>query len=140
MKRPGALQGGFAIVSAIFLLVALAALGAFMVIFSNTQQLTSAQDVQGSRAYWAAKGGLQWAASSVVATGACPVGSPAFADGFAVVVQCQSNNYIEGVTARRIFWLRSTASAGGAVGTTSFVERELQAAIQCNTSAGGCDI
>ena len=55
-------HAGFAIVSAIFLLVALALLGAYMVSFSNTQHITSAQDVQGSRAYWAAKGGLQWAA------------------------------------------------------------------------------
>lgn len=140
MKRLRALEGGFAIVSAIFLLVALAALGAFMVSFSNTQQLTSAQDVQGSRAYWAAKGGMQWAAASIVASGACPAGSPAFADGFAVVVQCLANDYVEGVNTRRVFWLRATASAGGAVGTTSRVEREVQAAIQCNTSAGVCGI
>ncbi|MCM8580609.1 MAG: hypothetical protein NFV56_14210, partial [Candidatus Accumulibacter sp.] len=63
-------QGGFALVSAIFLLVVLAALGAFMLTFSNTQQLTSAQDVQGSRAYWAAKGGVQWAAGVIIASNA----------------------------------------------------------------------
>lgn len=143
MKRLNAFQGGFAIVSAIFLLVALAALGAFMVTFSNTQHLTSAQDVQGSRAYWAAKGGIQWAAGSIVANGACPAGSPvpvfpAFPDGFAVMVTCTSNDYVEGVTNRRIFWVTSTASAGGAVGTTSFVERQVQAFIHCNTSSGVC--
>lgn len=66
---------GFAIVSAIFLLVALAALAGFMVMFANRQQLTSAQDIQGSRAYWAAKGGVQWAAATIVATNACPAGN-----------------------------------------------------------------
>lgn len=53
-------QVGFAAIAAIFLVVVLAALGAFMVTFSNTQQLTSAQDLQGTRAYWAARAGLEW--------------------------------------------------------------------------------
>ena len=53
-------QHGFAVIAAIFLVVVLAALGGFMVTFSNTQQLTSAQDLQGSRAYWAARAGLGW--------------------------------------------------------------------------------
>ncbi len=138
MRKISASQGGFAIVSAIFLLVALAALGAFMVTFSNTQHLTSAQDVQGSRAYWAAKGGIQWAAGSIVANGVCPGAAPAFLDGFAVVVTCTANDYVEGVTNRRIFWVTSTASAGGTVGTTSYVERQVQASIHCDRSAGVC--
>ena len=57
MKMSRFHQQGFAAIAAVFLVVVLAALGAFMVTFSNTQQLTSAQDVQGSRAYWAARGG-----------------------------------------------------------------------------------
>lgn len=129
-------QGGFAIVSAIFLLVVLAALGAFMLTFSNTQQLTSAQDVQGSRAYWAAKGGVQWAAGVIASTcppacpPACPPGQPAFTDGFTVSVTCTSNTYQEGVTNRTIFWVTSTASAGGTVGNTAYVERQIQAFIE----------
>lgn len=122
-------QTGFAIVSAIFLLVALAALGAFMVSFSNTQHLTSAQDVQGSRAYWAAKGGIQWAAGWIAANGNCP-GQPAFADGFNVVIACQPNIYTEGATTHTIYWLQSTASGGGAVGSTTYVERQVQAFIE----------
>jgi len=132
-------QGGFAIVSAIFLLVALAALGAFMLTFSNTQHLTSAQDIQGSRAYWAAKGGIQWAAGRIMATGACP-GQPAFGDGFTVVVTCAANGYIEGVTNRTVFWVTSTASAGGVVGGITYVERQVQVFISCNTSSGICDL
>lgn len=46
---------GFVMPAAMFLLVILAALGAYLVSFSNTQQITSAQDVQGVRAYWAAR-------------------------------------------------------------------------------------
>ncbi|HNO13647.1 MAG: hypothetical protein J5X22_11410 [Candidatus Accumulibacter sp.] len=123
-------QGGFALVSAIFLLVVLAALGAFMLTFSNTQQLTSAQDVQGSRAYWAAKGGVQWAAGVIIASNACPPGQPAFTDGFTVWVTCTSNTYTEGASNRTIFWVTSTASAGGAVGNAGYVERQIQVFIE----------
>jgi MSHA biogenesis protein MshP len=124
-------QGGFAIVSAIFLLVALAVLGAVMVTFSNTQHLTSAQDVQGSRAYWAAKGGIQWAAASIIGTGTCTSGTLAFTDGFTVVVDCsKSNTYSEGTSNNTIYWVTSTASAGGGVGSPGYVERQVQAFIQ----------
>ena len=131
-------ERGFAIVSAIFLLVALAALGAFMVTFSTTQNITSAQDIQGSRAYWAAKGGIQWAAYAIVTNGTCPVGQPAFTDGFAVVVGCQANDYVDGSVNRRVFWVTSNASAGGAAGSTAYVEREVQAFLHCNTTASVC--
>ena len=123
-------QAGFAIVSAIFLLVALAALGAFMVTFSNTQHLTSAQDVQGSRAYWAAKGGIQWVAGAIIATNACPSGQPGNLAGFAVAVTCTRNSYTEGITVRNIYWVTARASTGGAVGSTAYVERQVQAFIE----------
>ena len=70
MKHSHPAQRGFAAIAAIFLVVVLAALGGFMLTFSNTQQLTSAQDVQGSRAYWAARAGLEWGIAS--ATASCP--------------------------------------------------------------------
>lgn len=53
-------QQGAAIMAAIFLLVALSALGGYMLNFTNVQQSTSALDVEGTRAYWAAKSGLDW--------------------------------------------------------------------------------
>ena len=51
---------GFALVSAIFILVVLAALGAFIMSISTSQQIGSALDVQGVRAYQAARAGLEW--------------------------------------------------------------------------------
>lgn len=138
---PSRAQAGFAIVSAIFLLVVLAALGAYMVSFSNTQHLTSAQDIQGSRAYWAAKGGIQWAAGGIIAANpqtaaqaavACAAvnGNPAFGNGFNVAVTCQLNAYTDGDTVRNIYWITATASAGGAVGGAAYVERQVQAFIE----------
>jgi MSHA biogenesis protein MshP len=51
---------GFSLVSAIFLLVVLAALGVAMVSISSVQNQSSAMDVQGVRAYQAAKAGIEW--------------------------------------------------------------------------------
>lgn len=59
---------GFAIVSAIFILVVLAALGAFIVNISTNQQIGSALDVQGVRAYQAARAGMEWGLYQVQAT------------------------------------------------------------------------
>lgn len=64
---------GFAIVSAIFIVVVLAALGAFMVNISTNQQIGSALDMQGVRAYQAARAGIEWGLYQVESTGAPPV-------------------------------------------------------------------
>jgi MSHA biogenesis protein MshP len=59
---------GFAIVSAIFILVVLAALGAFIVNISTNQQIGSAIDVLGVRAYQAARAGIEWGLYQVQAS------------------------------------------------------------------------
>jgi MSHA biogenesis protein MshP len=121
-------QRGFAIVSAIFLIVTLAALGAFMVTFSNTQHLTSAQDVQGSRAYWAARAGLEWGVGSIVAT--CPTSPTTFTvNTFSVVVTCAQQSYTEASATINIFKLTSVASTG-TVGSLGFIERSVSASIE----------
>jgi len=53
-------QRGFSVIAAIFLLVVLAALGAFMLTFSTVQQTTGTQDLQGARGYQAARSGVEW--------------------------------------------------------------------------------
>lgn len=125
-------SSGFAIVSAIFLLVILAALGAFMLSVSNTQQLSSAQDYLGSRAYWAAKGGVQWAVAGVQPPAvACPAASTTLTlDDFTVVVTCVANTYTEGSDSKTIYWIQSTATAGGVVGGAGYSERVLNAFVE----------
>ena len=54
-------QCGFALASGIFLLVILAALGAFIVNISTSQQIGAALDVQGERVYQASYAGMEWA-------------------------------------------------------------------------------
>lgn len=131
MKRLHAIQRGFAAITAVFLLVVLAALGAFMLTFSNTQQLTSAQDVQGSRAYWAARAGLEWGVSRVLAAPAVCTPSTSFpVEGFTVTVICTPQSYSESGGTVTIFRLGATASQGGAVGAVGYVERSVSASVE----------
>lgn len=51
---------GFSLISAIFLLVVLSGLGVAMVTLSTTHQVGAALDVQGARAYQAARAGIEW--------------------------------------------------------------------------------
>lgn len=130
MNARAPLQHGFAAIAAIFLVLLLAALGGFMLTFSNTQQLTAAQDVQGSRAYWAARAGLAWAVAKIVAPpSACPNGPPTAVDGFSVSVTCTPTTYVDGADTVVIYRLESRASLGTA-GSPNYVERSVSAALE----------
>lgn len=131
MKTPRARQQGFAAIVAVFLVVVLAALGAFMVTFSNTQQFTSAQDVQGSRAYWAARAGLEWGVSSAITASACPPSPTTLTiDGFSVVITCTVQAYAENGAARNIFQFISVAKSAGPVGSVGYIDRSVSASME----------
>ncbi len=72
MRTPASKLRGFAIVSAIFILVVLAALGSFILSISTSQQVGSALDVQGVRAYHAARTGIEWGMYRQLRDGSCP--------------------------------------------------------------------
>lgn len=68
---------GFLLPSAIFLLVILAALGAFILNISTGQQLGMALDVKGERAWQAANAGMEWVRYKLASnpgSPVCPVG------------------------------------------------------------------
>jgi MSHA biogenesis protein MshP len=129
MTRSALHQRGFAAVAAVFLVVILAGLGAFMLTFSNTQQLTSAQDVQGSRAYWAARAGLGWGLASVAPPAVdCPAPSTILTiEGFTVTVTCTRSTYPEAGATVAIYRLTSLARLGA--GATA-VERSVSASLE----------
>ena len=90
---------GFSLVTAIFLLVVLAALAAVMVNMSTFQQTESALDVQGVRAEQAARAGLEWGLqrqiSAGLSAGAACIATTTFSlppgttlSAFSVSVQC----------------------------------------------------
>ena len=130
-------QHGFAAIAALFLVVILAALGGFMLTFSNTQQLTSAQDVQGSRAYWAARAGLGWGVAKVVAdSSACPsatpanmAGAPASVEGFSIAVTCYASSYVDAGSTINILRIESKASSGTAA-SANYVERSVSSYLE----------
>mgnify|MGYP001073490976 FL=1 len=93
MKRLMKDSGGFALFSAIFILVVLAALGAFILNISSSQQIGSALDVQGVRAYQAARAGVEWGLYRQLQGGSCVattnfVPTASTLSGFTVSVTC----------------------------------------------------
>jgi MSHA biogenesis protein MshP len=137
-------QTGFTIVSAIFLIVVLAALGAFAVTVSGLNQGSSALDLQGARAYQAARAGIEWGAFQLLqnsagayatacngATYAVPTSQTLSGLGgtlspFSVTVTCGSSSNSEGAATVVVYQIVSTATAGGGAFQ---VERQLQAMI-----------
>jgi MSHA biogenesis protein MshP len=130
------LQHGFAAIAAIFLVVLMAALGSFMLSFSNTQQLSSAQDIQGSRAYWAARAGLEWGLATSTST--CTTGSTLSIDAgntFSVEVTRAPTSYSEGGETRVICRITAVARLPGiAVGTLGYIERSVSASMERSAS------
>jgi len=133
---------GFSLVSAIFLLVVIAALGTFAVTLSTTQQQSAALDVMGARAYQAARAGIEWGAYQVL-----PASAAAFATacrpgpttqtvtplpntlaGFTVNVGCSATSHVEGVPTLWVYSLTSTATQG-TVATPDYVERQMTVTI-----------
>ncbi len=132
-------QRGASLIAAIFLLVVIGALIAYLVTLSGLQQTSSALDVQGARAYQAARAGIEWGVYRALRDSACNSASftPA-ADlaEFTVTVQCTATAYTEvDATPKTIYSITSTAcnrpAAGVCPGTvgTNYVERQLQAIV-----------
>jgi len=69
---------GFLLPSAIFLLVILAALGAFILNISTSQQVGMALDIKGERAWQAANSGMEWVRYKIASnpsSPSCPAGT-----------------------------------------------------------------
>ena len=127
-------QQGFLLPAAIFIVVILAALGAYALNITSVQQNTSLQDTQGTRAYQAARAGVEWAAYQVLNPGStalvnCPASPTSLnIDNFVVSVRCaRSADFFEQGTDHTIamYDISSTASFG-TVGTINFIQRQIQ--------------
>lgn len=128
-------QRGVSLLSAIFMLLLFGALAAYMASFTGAAHVTSAQDVQGSRAYFAAEAGLEWGLYRVMKDGASCAGVagdlPAPLGDFTVTVSCtETGSFDEGEASFKIYRLTSRARITGvSVGTPAFVEREVVATL-----------
>lgn len=139
-------ERGFSLITAIFLIVVLAALGAYMVIFTGLQQTTVQADVLGVRAYYAARAGTEWAifqaldpdnniAPGATAFATCPTGTINTLGGslspFTVVIACTSTDHTEAGNNIRVFAITATACNSAPCGTptTGYVERQIAVTI-----------
>jgi MSHA biogenesis protein MshP len=140
--RRGGRQRGVSIITAIFILLLFAALAAFMTSLVSTAHITSAQDVQGARAYQAAQAGVEWGLFQLDPNGdvaglpACFATNPAVLTsipGYSVSVSCTrypgvGTSYAEAGRTIRIFEISATATATGSSPVT--VERQVRARIE----------
>lgn len=130
-------QRGFSLVAAIFILVIVALLGAFMVTMSVIERSTSSYAVRGARAYQTALSGVEWGIRRAIATSACPatttiaMNAPGL-NGFSVTVQCTANSHMEpqsnGTNPFRVYVITATASAG-TFGTPEYFSRSAEATV-----------
>lgn len=144
-QASGVRQNGFALVTAIFILVILAGLGAAMVTISTSQHTTVAMDVQSTRAYQAARAGIEWGAyQTLKVANTCPT-SPATLTfsgtplaSFTTTVTCSSTTHSEGANTVTLFSFTANAIYG-TPGTPDYVAREVGTRIARCVDPGGSD-
>jgi MSHA biogenesis protein MshP len=137
---------GFLLMAALFLIVTFATIGAYLVTITAGQVEAATQDEQGTRAYQAARTGIEWAAYQVLinpagafATTTCttPLASQNLALGafggpggtFQVSVTCTRTTENEAGNTIQVYAITSTGcnrAACTGVGTSAYVERQLQ--------------
>jgi MSHA biogenesis protein MshP len=125
---------GASLVSALFLIVVVAALGAFAVRIGSGQQHTVNLALLSSRALAAANAGVEWAAHRALppagGPGACANGVLNLAEGalagFTVTVTCAATNHAEGAGTTTIFAIESFAQFG-TYGSPDYVSRRVRA-------------
>ena len=112
------MQRGFAIVSAIFLLVVLAALGGVIATIATTQHVGSAQDFQGTQVYYAARAGSEWGLYQALKSSSCVADTIAAANfvyavgNISVTVKCAATVPDE-AGAGNLYTITATACAPG---------------------------
>lgn len=130
------LQRGFSLISAIFLLVVIAALGTFAVTLSTTQNQSQALEVLGARGFQAALAGVEWAAFNVnqqPVNSATPWAGCASAQALTVggslaafspvSVSCSATSAVEGTNTRWIYSVSSVAHTAGTSSSANYVEQ-----------------
>lgn len=116
---------GLGLVTAIFLLVVLAGLGVAAVRVFNVQQSSSALDLDGARAYQAARAGIEWGLFQRLRNNTCPTQS------FALPSDSVLRSFTVSVTCSQV-----DGPADGA-GSKANTTRWRIVAVACNQPVGG---
>jgi MSHA biogenesis protein MshP len=132
MTRGRRSQRGFSLVSAVFLLVVLAGLGAYAVRLNTLGQQTATAGLRAAQAFQAARTGAAWAAYRALNGGVCAAATLNLTEGatagFRVDVQCTQSSHTEGASTVRVFVFDVRAEAG-VYGGPDYVSRRLQTKI-----------
>lgn len=122
-------ERGFSLVSALFLVVVLAALGVHAVRVHVLQQQTVSAALRSAQAFHAARSGAAWAAHRALNAGWCGADTLALSEagtaGFTVAVQCAQTDHAEGAGLVTVYVIDVLAQAG-AYGGPDYVSRRLQ--------------
>ena len=149
MKKLSSTRGqrGFLVIAAVFLLVVLAGLAAYLTSVSTTSQAASAGDLNAARAYQAARAGAEWAAYQILQNPAgafktgCDGGTstntltlPSTLSAFSTKVDCTGASFTEGAATVRSYGIVSTACNEPACPNTAtassvYVERRITLSI-----------
>jgi len=133
-------QQGFSLVTAIFILIVLAALGAYIVTVGGTNRATSTAALQGARAYQAARSGINWSIFMIntAADGRTKcmndingsnftLNTPGL-NGFSINTLCSFTSHSQqGSNNVTVYSITSTATSGGNYGDLDFVQRRITA-------------
>jgi MSHA biogenesis protein MshP len=127
---------GFVLPSAIFLLVVLAALGAFALSLSGAQHLGAALDLQGEHAYRAAQSGIEFGLYQATSgnCGSTTIGFPGGAlAGYSAAVDCTPATARELATTVMLYRITATACneppCPNPAPSGNYVERQLAAVV-----------
>jgi MSHA biogenesis protein MshP len=127
-------QRGFTLVAAVFLITVLASLSAYLINLRVYQETSGTLDTLGTRAYAAARSGVEWAAYNSLRAGACtPSSSLALAgtlSAYTVTVTCNTAGpYDEAGVSVNVDTLVATAcnsaTCSPATPGTNYVERQI---------------
>ncbi len=124
-------QRGVSLLTALFLVVTIASLGAIAVQIATTQRQTSNFGTLGDRAYAAAQAGIEWGAYRALVTNACVANTPVVLtedalNGFNVQVRCvaQLQTECSPLPDYNVFDITAFAQRG-VFGTPEYVSRRI---------------
>src|SRR5262245_1157329 len=126
----GRAQRGFSLVAALFLIVVVAALGAFAVRIGSGQQQTVNLSLLSAKALSAANSGIEYGAYQALIVGSCAGATLKLTEvglnGFTVAVTCSSTAHPIGTAGINVYRIDAT-STFGAYGTPDYVSRHVYA-------------
>ena len=128
-------QKGFALVSAIFIMVILSLIGRYILSLSTLSNTTTQLSGLGAKAYYAAKSGLEWCTYKVAPPGSvgpltCPASKSTLTfkqgglSGLSTLVTCRESVFTEYGISYKIFQINAIGQYG-TVGDADYVSREL---------------